>query len=150
MRKESATNSATFLAFDFGMKRIGVAVGQSLTATANPLPYLKARDGIPHWEEIQTLINEWRPSALIVGIPLNMDGSEQQLTFCARKFSSRLKQKFHLPVHGVDERLSTIEARSQLFEKSGYKSLKKGYVDSIAAKLILEDWLSRNYFLKNR
>lgn len=137
-------NSATFLAFDFGMKRIGVAVGQSLTKTANPLPFLKAQDGIPHWPTIQALIDEWRPAALIVGIPLNMDGSEQPLTFCARKFSNRLQQKFKLAVHGVDERLSTIEARSQLFEKSGYKSLKKGYVDSIAAKLILEDWLGSN------
>lgn len=123
------------LGFDFGMKRIGVAVGQTLTKTAQILPILAAKDGIPDWQSIETLIQTWRPAAFVVGIPYNMDGSEQNTTFAARKLANRLKQKFKLPVHTVDERLTTVEAKALLKKKMSHE------MDSYAAKLILESWL---------
>lgn len=132
----------TFLGFDFGTKRIGVAVGQSLTRTASPLKNLSARDGIPDWQLIERLIQQWRPHALIVGIPLNMDGSEQAITHRARRFANRLRQRSKLPVYGIDERLTTVSARSEIFDRGGYKALQKQEIDSFAAKLILESWLN--------
>lgn len=127
------------LGFDFGMKHIGVAIGQTLTMSAQALPCLMAKDGIPDWKKIADLIAIWHPDAMAVGIPYNMDGSEQHTTFSARKFANRLKEKFKLPVYPVDERLTTVEAKllcSQNFKKKA--SLE---IDSYAAKLILESWL---------
>ncbi len=121
----------TLLGFDFGMKRIGVAVGQTITASANPLPTLKAQDGIPNWDAIETLIKTWHADGIIVGIPLNMDGTEQNTTRLATKFANRLHARFNLPVYKVDERLTTVEARQHT----------KTNIDSYAAKLILESWL---------
>lgn len=132
----------TLLGFDFGLKHIGVAVGQTLTRTAQPLTSLKAESGIPQWNEVKKLISEWRPHALVVGIPLNMDGSEQPLTLAAQQFVKQLEEFFHLTVHLVDERLTSVEARAYLFEHGGYKALQKKAIDSMAAKLILESWLN--------
>ena len=133
--------SSVLLGFDFGMKRIGVAVGQTITKTASPLDTLKAQDGIPDWNIINELIQKWRATAFVVGIPLNMDGTEQDITKAARKFANRLHGRFNMPVHFVDERLSTIEARTRIFEQGGYKALQEKQIDSIAAVIILEDWL---------
>lgn len=132
-----------FMAFDFGMKRIGVAVGQDITNTASPLDYLPATDGIPEWESITKLLQKWQPKKLIIGIPLTMDGSEQAMTFCARKFANRLFECYKIPVVTVDERLTSVDARARLFEEGGYKALKKGVIDSMAAKIMLEDWLRK-------
>jgi putative Holliday junction resolvase len=129
------------LAFDYGLKRIGVAVGQAVTRTANPCAVLSAQEGIPRWEEIQALIDEWHPQVLVVGIPLNMDGTEQPFTARAKKFANRLEGRFGLPVYGADERQTTVEARAQLFEEGGYKALSKSSVDAQAAKIMLEAWL---------
>lgn len=134
----------TYLAFDFGTKKIGVALGQSLTQSATPLPKISAQNGEADWSAIKKLIEEWRPSALIVGIPLNMDGTEQLITLAARKFSQQLQKHHNLPVHQVDERLTTVEARSRVFEAGGYKALKKSSIDSIAAQILLENWLREN------
>lgn len=130
------------LGFDFGMKYIGVAVGQSLTGQARPLPTLKAVNGEPNWQTIEKLIKTWRVDELVVGIPLNIDGTEQAITIAAKKFSDKLATAFQLPVHGVDERLSTVAAREQVFETGGFKKLKQTEIDSIAAKLIVEQWFS--------
>lgn len=132
--------SQTVLAFDFGTNSIGCAVGQSITGTAQGLAAFKAQDGIPNWEEIEKIIKEWQPDQLIVGLPLNMDGSEQALTLRAKKFANRLHGRFGIPIALHDERLTTVEARSEIFERGGYKALKKGKVDSISACLILESW----------
>jgi putative holliday junction resolvase len=132
------------LSFDFGLKHIGIAVGQTITQTAQALTSIRAQNGIPNWNEVAELIKTWKPHALIVGIPLNMDGTEQPLTRAATKFSHELKNKFSLPVHHVDERLTSVEARAQLFEEGGYRALKKSAIDSLAAKLILESWLQQN------
>ncbi len=132
----------TALAFDFGMKRIGAAVGQTITTQASPLPLLKAKDGIPRWEEISRIIDEWHPDVLVVGLPLNMDNSEQPITHAAKKFANRLKEKFKLPVELMDERLSTIEARRLIFEE---KQGSKQAIDSMAATVILEAWFSHSH-----
>src|SRR5690349_10976038 len=124
-----------FLGFDFGEKRIGVAVGQSLTKTARPLTTLMAKEGIPEWDEVTALIETWKPEAIIVGIPLNMDGTEQAVTHAARDFANRLRQRYSLTVYDMDERLSTREARAEIYAEGGYKSLKKRPVDDVAARL---------------
>lgn len=130
-----------YLGFDFGYKRIGVAVGQRVTLTARPLATLNAKDGIPDWEMVRQLIHEWRPQALIVGLPTCIDDSEQYTTGAAKGFARRLRKNYSLPVHLVDERLSTVEARSQLFAEGGYRKIRDTQVDSIAACVILEQWL---------
>jgi len=135
----------TIIAFDFGTRSIGVAVGQTLTGTASPLAAIKAQDGIPDWSVIDKLINEWQPDYLVVGLPLNMDGSEQELTQRARKFANRLHGRLGKKVELQDERLSTTEARARLFEKGGFKSLSKGRVDSQSAVIILESWFEHLY-----
>ncbi|PRM50659.1 Holliday junction resolvase RuvX [Haemophilus influenzae] len=130
----------TALAFDFGTKSIGCAIGQSITGTAQALPAFKAQDGIPNWEAIEKCLKEWKPDVVIVGLPLNMDGTEQNLTLLARKFANRLQGRFEVNVHLQDERLTTTQARSEIFERGGFKALKKGKVDGISACLILESW----------
>ena len=135
---------STFLAFDFGLKRIGVAVGQSITRTASPLAIIKAQNGIPHWEEITKLIEKWQPKALIVGVPVKFDGTNQEMTKHTRDFAAQLHGRYHLPTHEIDERLTTKSAREEIYEKGGYKALRKEPIDSIAAKLILEAWMREN------
>jgi len=131
------------IGFDFGLRHIGIAVGQTFTQNATPLTAILARYGEPVvWSDIDKLIKEWRPKALIVGIPLNMNDTPQTTTMPARQFAEKLKQRYNLPVHGVDERLTTKDAKAQLFEKGGYKALKKQNVDALSAALILETWMS--------
>lgn len=132
------------IAFDFGLKRIGVATGQTLTGTTQMLAPVAARDGIPDWAVLEKLLKEWQPDLLLVGIPLAIDGSELSVTPNARKFMNRLHGRFGLPVRGVDERVTTKEARQQLFEHGGYKLLKNQSVDSLAAELMLQQWLHEN------
>lgn len=138
--------SGNIVAFDFGTKRIGAAVGQTITGTATPLPPLVARDGVPNWDVIQNLILIWQPQALVVGLPLNMDGTDQLLTKLVRTFIKGLQAHTLLPVYEMDERLSTVAARAQLFEEGGYSALKKKSIDSFAAKLILECWFQQQKF----
>lgn len=129
------------MGFDFGERVIGVAMGQTLTCTASPIARLPARDGIPDWNHIQRLIQEWQPDAFVVGIPLNMDGTETHIAPRARKFGNRLQGRFGKPWFAADERLSTREAWSTL-EQHGRKALKGGQrVDDVAATLLLESWL---------
>lgn len=133
--------NAVYLGFDFGFKRIGVAVGQTITQTARPLITVNAQQGLPNWKQIEKAIREWRPKALIVGLPTCIDNSEQYTTPAAKEFAQQLEKKFSLPVHLVDERLSTVEARAQLFAKGGYRKIMDTEIDSIAACIILEQWL---------
>ena len=110
------------MAFDFGTRQIGLAVGQTLTASARPLAVLKARDGQPNWQEIATYIEQWQPNILIVGLPLNMDGSESPFCQRARKFARRLQGRMVLPAKMVDERLSTAEAKSRGDRPDSYRN----------------------------
>ena len=130
----------TALAFDFGTKSIGCAVGQSITGTAQALPAFKAQDGIPNWDAIEKCLKEWKPDVVVVCLPLNMDGTEQDLTLRARKFANRLQGRFGVNVKLQDERLTTTEARSEIFDRGGFRALKKGKVDGISACVILESW----------
>lgn len=140
----SNTIPKILLAFDFGLKRIGVAIGQSITRTARPLDTIQAKDGVPNWQAVNHLIKKWLPDALIVGIPLNMDGTEQPLTHHARDFAELLRDHFNLPIYEVDERLTTKEAREKLFAQGGYKALQDGQVDRVAAQLILQTWFAEH------
>jgi putative Holliday junction resolvase len=130
------------IGFDFGMKRIGVAIGQTITQTARPLDTIQAKDGIPNWHAIATLIRKWLPGALVVGIPLNMDGTDQRITQNARQFAESLREQFKLPVHEMDERLTTKDAKERLFAEGGFKALQDGQVDRVAAQLILQNWFA--------
>ena len=126
---------------NFGMKRIGIALGQTVTLTARPLQTIAAKDGIPNWDELSKVLKKWQPNALVVGIPLNMDGSEQKVSLNARQFARALQTRFTLPVFETDERLTTKDAKERLFAEGGFKALQDGQVDAVAAQLILQNWL---------
>ena len=123
------------MAFDFGTTKIGVAVGQQITGTASPVAVVKARDGIPQWLAIDRLVEEWQPKVLVVGLPINMDGTESDMSKAAARFSRRLHGRYGIRIELMDERLSTFEARE--FEDPDQ-------LDAIAAKLILETWLAES------
>ena len=120
---------ATVLAFDFGLKRIGVAVGEPELGTAHPLAAIAA----PGFDTISTLIAEWRPSQLVVGLPVAANG-EHPLAKRVERFARQLEGRFRLPVARVDERFSSVEAESRL------RGLKRKNVDSVAAQLLLEQY----------
>ena len=135
----------SLMGFDFGTRSIGVATGQEITGTASPLTSLKANDGIPDWSQIEKILKEWQPDLLIVGLPLNMDGTEQEMTQRARKFGQRLHGRFGFQVEFKDERLTTTDAKARLFEHGGYRALGKSRVDAVSAQLILESWMESHY-----
>lgn len=137
------SQSNTILAFDFGMKSIGIAIGNHLTGTARGLTAIAARDGIPDWEKIARLINEWQPDTLIVGLPLNMDGTEQPMTAAAKRFGNRLNNRFNIPVIWHDERLTTFEALDQMGVRSKMHTSKRSDVDKLSAQIILQSWLEQ-------
>ncbi len=131
----------TLLCFDCGKKRIGTAVGQTITATATALETIKTINNKPDWENISCLIKEWDPDKLVVGKPLQLDGSRQEMTEIAERFSRQLEGRFQLPVEMIEEQLSSYEARREL--KSTYD------LDAVAARLILETWLSENNYAES-
>jgi len=130
------------MAFDFGLRQIGVATGNCLLGTTQPLPILLARDGVPDWRTLAELVDEWGPDILIVGDPLNMDGSDSALSERARKFARRLHGRLGLPVDMTDERLSSFEAKSNRREQGHRGDFKRQPIDSYAAELILRTWLA--------
>lgn len=129
------------LAFDFGTQRIGVAYGQSLTGTAEAITVLKAKNGIPDWDAVQALIIEWQPNLFVVGLPYNLDGTKSELLPRAIKFGNRLNGRFHKPIYGMDERLSSRAASERLANTSERQN-KRTFIDDIAAQIILENWLT--------
>lgn len=132
------------LAFDYGTKSIGVAYGQSVTGTAKELRPLKARDGIPVWDEIKALLSQWRPDFLVVGLPLNMDATESDFSARARKFANRLHGRFGLEVQLFDERLTTRAAKAEAYERGHTGAWANSPIDSIAARMILEGWFQQH------
>lgn len=135
----------TVLGFDFGLRRIGIATGQTITGSASPVAVATATDGRPDWTVIDTAVREWAPDALVVGVPLLMDGTEQPVTHRARRFARQLAGRYGLPVHEADERLSSAHASRLLADarqSGGRRRTRKGDVDRIAATLILERWLA--------
>lgn len=130
--------------FDFGMKRIGVAIGQMITQTARPLETLNAVNGILQGDALIKLVRKWGPNAFVVGVPLNMDGTDQPISTSARQFAQTLRDQFSVPVYEMDERLTTKAARERLFEQGGYKALQSGQIDQVAATLILQNWFDES------
>ncbi|WP_372988082.1 Holliday junction resolvase RuvX [Marinobacter sp.] len=128
------------MAFDFGTRRIGVASGQELLGTGEPLGMIPARDGIPDWSVVEKLLEEWRPDLVLVGLPLNMDDSENEMCARARKFGNRIHGRFHYPVEMVDERLTSFEAKGDVMARGGSRDFGRHGVDDRAAVLILETW----------
>jgi putative Holliday junction resolvase len=118
-------------------------VGNCETGTSEPLTTLRARDGIPDWREIGKLLEEWQPGLIVVGQPLNMDGSDSELSRRAAKFGRRLEGRYGLPVEQVDERLSSFEAKQQLREAGHSGDYRKNPADDLAAQIILQSYLSR-------
>jgi putative Holliday junction resolvase len=133
--------SGTVLAFDFGERRIGVAVGEHLIQSANPLTTIDDESNDVRFAHIQGLIQEWQPTLLVVGMPLSLDGSETEMTQLCKKFARRLNGRFNLPVALIDERYSSAEA-SQLLNETGIRGrAQKMMLDQVAAQTIL-----RSYF----
>ena len=128
------------MAFDFGTRRIGVASGQEMLGTGKPLTMLPARDGVPDWEQIGRLLKEWQPDRVLVGLPLNMDDTENDMCARARKFGKRLHGRFHVEVEMVDERLTSFEAKGDVMASGGSRDFGRDGVDYRAAVLILETW----------
>ncbi|HJU24801.1 MAG TPA: Holliday junction resolvase RuvX [Casimicrobiaceae bacterium] len=134
---------ATVLAFDFGTRRIGVAVGNALTRIAHPLATIEAADSVARLASIGALIAEWRPARLVVGLPLHADGSEHAMTSKARGFASELSRRFALPVEFEDERHSTEVAREALASQGRGGRTNRALRDQVAAQIILQAWLDR-------
>jgi len=132
------------LGFDWGTKSIGIAIAQSITATATPLQPLPAKQGVPNWSDLQRIIEEWQPDLFVVGIPLNMDGSQSDSSIQAERFGRRLEGRFGISWTGMDERLSSFEVKSRLRQAGQLRDVRKGAIDSMAAKLILESWFRRS------
>lgn len=142
-----AAGAGTYLGFDFGQRRIGVAVGETITGSARPLITLAAREGQPDWTQVQALLQDWRPAALVVGIPRHADGSEARITAPAERFARRLHGRFGLPVHTIDEQLSSHAAERELAARGrGGRHLAQQpeTVDRLAAAIILETWLAEH------
>ncbi len=135
--------AGTVMAFDFGEKRIGVAMGETMLKVAYPLTTINAEENEVKFSQIAQLIQEWRPALLVVGLPMHMDGESHLLTQLSKKFAQRLEGRFNLPVVMVDERLSSVEAAQNL-SAAGIKGVKqKAMLDAVAAQSILQSYFDR-------
>lgn len=128
------------MAFDFGTQKMGMAVGQSTIHSSNPLPLFAMKDGIPNWDHLLKLVKEWQPNLFLVGLPLNMDDTESELSTRARKFARRLHHQTHIETLMLDERLTTREARDELEHYQAQGRGKRLAADSLAAALLIESW----------
>ncbi|MCH9782236.1 MAG: Holliday junction resolvase RuvX [Betaproteobacteria bacterium] len=132
------------IAFDFGEKKIGVAIGNSITKTAHPLETIRKVKKSERIEIIENLLNEWEPGIVVVGLPLNEDGTESRLTLLAQNFAKKIKNRFKVPIVMVDERYTSVEAKILL--NGNVKSIKKGnqVIDQVAAQIILGSYFDRS------
>lgn len=137
----SHAKTATVLAFDFGEKRVGAAVGDATVGIAHPLATIAAADKHRRFAAIGALIAEWQPARLVVGLPAHLDGTEHELSRLARKFAYELGVRFGLPVELADERLTSAAAESDLIEAGVATRKRKGLVDRVAAQRILQAYL---------
>lgn len=136
------------MAFDFGTQKTGMAVGQALIESANPLPLFPMKDGIPNWDNLLKIVKQYQPDLFIVGLPLNMDNSESELSTRARKFARRLRHQTNIETLMVDERLTTREARDELDYYQAQGRAKNLSADSLAAALFIESWYRNPVGLK--
>jgi putative Holliday junction resolvase len=134
------------IAFDYGLASLGVAVGYVATQTACGVGALKMTKGVPNWQDIDDLIKTWQPDCLLVGKPLTEDGRQQLVATKAKIFCIDLKKRYKISVYEVDERFSTVEARSDIFALQGAKGLKKGFIDEQSAVIICKQWMAGQCF----
>jgi putative Holliday junction resolvase len=139
--KPAAADATTVLAFDFGTRKIGVAVGNTVVRVAHPLTTIKGESNTLRFKAIERLIAEWTPGALVVGRPLDEDGSEIEMTARAERFARQLEGRFGLPVARVDERFTSRAANIALVEAGVRRSARRSALDEVAAQLILQAWL---------
>lgn len=140
-----ATMTGCVLGFDYGARRIGVASGNRISGSARPLAALMARAGQPDWNRVDALLLEWKPEALVVGLPLTLDGGEQAVTRGARGFAEALAERSGLPVHMADERHTSQEAARRFATQRASGTARRrdaANIDSLAAAVILEGWLA--------
>ena len=140
MEMHNKSNVETVLAFDFGLKQIGVAFGQTITNQSTGIKIIKAKNGVPNWNEIKTIVEEWNPNTLVVGLPINMDDSESDMSKLTRTFAKGLKDRIHKNVKLMDERLSSREAKNEV--KEVFKTFDATKADHIAASFILQSYLN--------
>ena len=133
----------TYLGFDYGKKRIGVAVGQSLLRQATALPLVKQYQGKPDWPTVDELVKTWKPDAFIVGLPLTMDGKDLWITPHVKKFAKQLHSRYQKPSYFVDERLSSRDVKERVYDEGGYKALKNANIDSLVAAALIEQWFAK-------
>lgn len=134
----------TVLAFDFGVKRIGVAVGETMLNQAHPLSVIRAQSNAERFQAIADLIREWQPQQLVVGLPTSLDGTPHAMTLLCRRFAKRLAERFSLPVAFADERLTSLDAETRLRETGRNAKSMKPLVDAVAAQLILQTWFENH------
>ena len=137
-------SSKVIIAFDFGLKHIGVAIGQEITSTAQTFRSLQANNGEPDWNILDILIKEWKPKLFVVGNPLNMDGSDSEMKKKSDKFSHLINKRYDIPVELMDERLTTREAKDRLKAEEDNSASSGRDTHQIAAQIILENWFSEN------
>ena len=142
----SGDPAASVLGFDFGKRLIGVAVGNRLTGARAIATVTNSTE--PDWQRLDALISEWRPAGVVVGLPLQMDGSEQAITHAARRFGATLAERYALPLHFADERLSSVEASRRFAARRASGAARRkdaAALDAIAAEVILETWLAGSH-----
>ena len=143
----SINSTTTVLGFNYGARRIGVAVGNDLTRGASALEVITNGAHGPDWPRLDTLLREWKPDALLVGLPLTMEGAEQQTSRAARAFAAALGERYSVPLHLVDERLSSIEAARRFADRRASGQTRRKHaqsLDAVAAEIIVETWLAEN------
>ncbi len=133
----------TILAFDFGLRQIGVAVGNMQMQTSQALAIVNAKNGKPDWQAIEKLMKDWQPNLLVIGDPLNMDGSAGKMSDRANKFARRLHGRWGIAIEMADERLSSFEAKQTMRELGHRGDYKDKPIDSYAAQLILQTWFQQ-------
>ena len=132
-------DSSVVMAFDYGLKNIGIAIGQNITKSASTFYAIKAREGEPDWIKLDSIVEEWEPAIFIVGDPFNMDGTRSEFQKRISQFSTKLKNRYKIRLHMMDERLTTKEAKERIkTESSGLNESANKH--SVSAQIILEDW----------
>ena len=133
-------DAGTVLAFDFGTKRIGVAIGESMLGVAHPLTEIAGEESAPRFAAIAKLIEEWKPQRLVVGLPLSVEGAPHDMTRRAQRFAHQLEGRFRLPVTLVDERYTSVDAEAGMREAGAHKAIREKRMDAAAAQLILQQY----------
>ena len=131
------------IGFDFGQKRIGVAIGNNISKSAQALITIESASNNQKFEAIQKIMDEWQPVSIVVGVPFNVDGSEHKVTNLCKKFAKQLEQKYALPIYLIDERYTSIEASYEIQDKKIDLKKRKLLIDQIAAKIILQSYLDQ-------